>query len=139
MIATTKGIEVRIRLPRGLGVSPNERVHWSERSRRNADVRAAACVASLLIRDHPQTPLDHVTVEFEVVWPLGARRRDTDNLTTMLKPCLDGIVDGKVIVSDAPDHCTLEPPMQSRDRQAQVPVVIARINSKEQQPQRRTE
>lgn len=127
MITTTKGIEVRIKLPRGLGVSPNERVHWSVRSRRNGDVRQAACIASLLIRDHPQTPLDHVTIEFEVVWPKGSRRRDGDNLLAALKPCLDGIVDGKVIVSDAPDHCTLEPPVQSRDKKAVIPVVIARI------------
>lgn len=127
VIATAKGIEVRIKLPRGLGVSPNERVHWAERSRRNGDVRQAACIAALLIRDHPQTPLDHVTVEMEIVWPLGARRRDSDNLTTMLKPVVDGLVDGGVIVSDAPSHATLLPPVQSRDKRASVVLVIARI------------
>lgn len=127
MIATTKGIEVRIKLPRGLGVSPNERVHWAERSRRNGDVRQAACIASLLIRDHPPAPLDHVTVALEVVWPLGARRRDGDNLLAALKPCIDGLRDGGIIVSDAPDHCTMEPPLQSRDKRAAIPVVIARI------------
>ena len=126
-VSITPAVEVRIRLPRGLGVSPNERVHWGERSRRNGDVRQAACIASLLIRDHPQTPLDHVTIQFEVVWPKGARRRDSDNLLAALKPIVDGIVDGKVIVSDAPDHCTLETPVQSRDKRAQVPLVIARI------------
>ena len=127
MIATTKGIEVRIKLPRGLGVSPNERVHWAERSRRNAAVRYAAGIAAALARPRGFVPLDHVTIGFEVIWPLGARRRDDDNLLAALKPCLDGIVDGKVIVSDAPDHATLLPPVQSRDKRAVIPVVIARI------------
>ena len=130
MIATTKGIEVRIRLPRGLGVSPNERVHWSERSRRNAAVRIAAAGAAWSVR--PRPPLDNVTVQFEVVWPLGARRRDSDNLTTCLKPCLDGLVDGRVIVSDAPGHCTLLPPIQSRDKRAVIPVVVARISNQKE-------
>lgn len=85
----------------------NGRMHWATKARVTAEVRAAVNVLARVAR----IPLlNHVHVRLHYV-PRDGRRRDQDNIVATLKPCLDGLVDARVIPDDTPQHLTWSPPV----------------------------
>jgi hypothetical protein len=98
-----------------LGVSPNERMHWAQRSRINGDVRQWAwfCARQMIPRGGGAT--SRRRVHFEVIWPRSKRRLpDADGLVTQLKPVLDGLVQAKWLVDDSEKWCEQTMPTQRK-------------------------
>lgn len=91
-----------IALPAGLKLlSPNQRLHWSERNRRFQSLKKAAWAMALNARI---PALEHVTVTAEYQPPDG-RHRDPDNApAASLKPCIDGLVAAGVLAGDDRRH-----------------------------------
>lgn len=83
-------------------LSLNQRLHWARRASITRDVKET--VYWLTKAQHIPT-LDRISVTLE--WqPKDRRRRDADNPTATLKPCLDGLVLAGVIPDDTPHHIT---------------------------------
>lgn len=80
----------------------NQRLHWREKARRTRLVRDTVWARA---KEAKLGRHDHITVRLHYA-PGDTRRRDQDNLVATLKPCLDGLVDAKVIPDDTPLHVT---------------------------------
>ena len=86
-----------LEFPPGLPLlSLNGRLHWSERSRRNAAWKKAAW--ALAAAAHVP-PLGRVTIAAEYQ-PPDRRRRDADNVMLAVKSCIDGIVATGALAGD---------------------------------------
>jgi len=94
---------------------PNERLHGLQRHKRCKPLRdfvAWQCRAIGL-----PTPLERCHVVATLVYP-DEQMRDIDNATASLKPLLDGLVVGRLIVDDGPDHLTLDVRQELGERRA---------------------
>lgn len=81
----------------------NQRLHWRQKAERTRTVRAAVAWAAKAANIGYM--LGHISVQLHYATG-DMRRRDADNLTATQKPCLDGLVDAKVIPDDTPEHLT---------------------------------
>lgn len=103
-----------------LGVSPNERVHWAVKAKRNANVRDITRInAGMWLRTFNAVGTWmgrslRCRVEIRVVLGKGRRTRDADNLIAALKPCLDGLKDAGIIRDDTPEWIESTVPSQTR-------------------------
>jgi hypothetical protein len=86
--------------------SPNRRMHWACRRRiLRPLVESIAWQARAASQGLPG-PLEHAHVVAKMVHrkpPL----RDWDNCLASLKECIDALITGGLIVSDAPEHLTM--------------------------------
>lgn len=83
---------------------PNERVHWSVRSRTTREVRNAASVEARRQNVPPQPPS-----EVRIVWwAPDKRRRDASALAMFGKAAIDGLVDAGVWPDDHSGHVIRE-------------------------------
>jgi hypothetical protein len=118
--------------PGGLGVSPNERVHWARKAERNGLVRDLTEGHALAATRAARWPCaDRATVTLTIVWPKGGRTHDEYNLRGMLKPLMDGLVRGQVIADDKPANLIATTMTQQRDPKAYWPVVTIRVQRAE--------
>jgi crossover junction endodeoxyribonuclease RusA len=83
-------------------LSLNDQMHWAKKGRITKDVRT---VARVLARNARIPAQDRITVQLHYQ-PATKRRRDGDNLTATVKPCVDGITDAGVVVDDDSTHVT---------------------------------
>lgn len=80
----------------------NDRLHWAAKARRTAEFRDM----TFLMAVHQQIPkLDYARITLRV-FPPDRRQRDEDNLVATLKPCIDAIVDARVLPNDTPEFVT---------------------------------
>lgn len=108
-------VEWRIDLPLTKPLSLNDRTHWRARAAANKSLRRATM---LLARSKQLPHCAQISVELHWV-PNTARRRDTDNPTPTVKPCVDGLVDAGVVDDDDAAHVAhlpvvIHPPVKAR-------------------------
>jgi len=88
-------------------LSPNGRPHWT--ARRVARLLVTDVVTVAAVRSGLRHMHGHVTIQ--PVWVFEvARRRDGDNLTSILKAVQDSLVRGGWLADDSVEHVTLLPP-----------------------------
>lgn len=88
---------LRIELPPGLPLlNANDRIHYKQRSKTTAKLRAEAYKAA---KAQPFLPFSKVRIRCLFRAP-DNRRRDVANLYLSYKACIDGIVDAGVIKDD---------------------------------------
>lgn len=76
--------------------SLNDRDHWAIKAKK---VKAWRDAVHVLARAARIPPCSRIKVELHYV-PATAQRRDPDNLVACYKPCVDGLVDAKIIPDD---------------------------------------
>lgn len=81
-------------------LNPNARVHWSVKARVKRNDRERTYVACLAA-GMAGLELANAYVTVRLRFRTGTRR-DSDNMTGLIKGVLDGLVDAKVIGDDAP-------------------------------------
>ncbi|GAA1436419.1 hypothetical protein GCM10009616_36140 [Microlunatus lacustris] len=97
---------ISVNVPRAWLLNANVKRHWRDRGKRAAWLRAAAQLEALAFRRRLAggTPLQgKVRCEVLVAWP-DRRRRDVHNVMPTVKPCIDGIVDARVLADDSDKH-----------------------------------
>lgn len=82
-------------------LSMNDRMHWAQKARLTRQVRDTT---RLLAWGLPRG-LERIEITLHYR-PIDNRRRDTDNLTPVLKACADGVVDAGVVADDTPQYMT---------------------------------
>lgn len=114
-----------------IAFGPNDRVHWSTRARRNANVREITKLRGVAAQRSTKgvgygfTKGNRATLKYIVTWAKGKRRlNDADNLIAQLKPCTDGLKDAGLIHDDSPDWLTLLPVEQRKGSQAMISIQI---------------
>src|SRR5580698_1259492 len=113
-----------VAFPAGLGVNPNENLHWARKAERNGLVRdLTQGHAQVAARACGWACAGRATLTLTVVWGKGGKIRDHDNLATMLKPLVDGLVRAKLFTDDKPKCLTIAPLIQERDPKTYWPVV----------------
>lgn len=95
-----------IELPDQPYPSLNGREHWAVKNRKAQAWRSAT---RLLALEAKVPPLERISVRLDY-WPKDKRRRDRDNLMGVVKHCIDGLRDAKVIVDDDADTVTFTAP-----------------------------
>ncbi len=84
-------------------LSPNARVHWSERSPAAAEFREACRLYCIDRRNQLKQWAPFVRPVMNLTFVFGKdRRRDEDNMRTRFKPGLDGLVDAGLLIDDNP-------------------------------------
>jgi len=83
-------------------LTANQRMHWREKAKITAKVRA---VTYILARAHQIPPLGKCWVGLTWFVTDGIRR-DADNVVPTLKAMCDGLVDALVVADDTPDLMT---------------------------------
>jgi crossover junction endodeoxyribonuclease RusA len=89
-------LEVWIPLQPDPGLSPNARLHWSEKRTLVAVARLSAKLATFdVLSQLPAAfPLEYpLHLEWTVHWGKGRKMMDTDNCLASLKPYQDGVAD----------------------------------------------
>lgn len=86
--------------------SLNGREHWAAKNRKAQAWRTAT---RLLVLEAKVPALDRIVVRLDY-WPKTNRRRDRDNLMAVVKHCIDGLRDARVIVDDDAGRVTFTPP-----------------------------
>lgn len=84
-------------------VHANQRHHWSEAWLARRDARNTT---TWLIHSHRIPPQPHITVGLQWAPPTNRRRDGGENLAPLLKACIDGIVNARVVPDDTPDYVT---------------------------------
>lgn len=84
-------------------LSMNQRLHWAKRNQLTQDIRQAAKLLARLAR--LPKGLEHVDVGLHYA-PGDNRRRDSDNLTPILKAACDGLVDYGLTEDDTHQQMT---------------------------------
>lgn len=103
--------QILLDVPRAWLLTSNQRLHWREKARRAANLRALAGVRC----GHGKAVfLDRVHCTVEVSWP-DARRRDAHNLMPTIKHCVDGYVDSGLLQDDS-DRYLVGPDLRVTDR-----------------------
>jgi crossover junction endodeoxyribonuclease RusA len=85
----------------------NGRQHWATKARAVKEVRETVAFLARFERIPAQKRV-HIALHYV---PRDSRNRDSDNLVATLKPCIDGIVDAKVVPNDTPEYVTWTPPI----------------------------
>lgn len=93
-------------------LSPNARVHWSQKARAANGYGATVFYCAVDARNRTGEPgkwkdLDHAHVTVTFMLP-DHRRRDLDNLIASFKPGLDALVRCGILEDDSAGHVTLE-------------------------------
>src|SRR5437763_11066439 len=102
-MSTTASWPLRIEID-DLPPSPNRRMHWGTRRRITRPLAESVAWQARAV-GLPE-PLEHAHVVAKMVHrrpPL----RDWDNCVSSLKECIDALITGGLIVSDAPEHFTM--------------------------------
>lgn len=97
---------LRVDVPRTWLLSANQRLNWRRKAERSRWLRTAARASAAAYRQSlgQRAPLEvKVRCEVQVAWP-NRRRRDVHNLMPTVKPCIDGIVDARVLHDDSDQH-----------------------------------
>ena len=83
-------------------LSPNRRLHFMQLYRAKKDAKDEA-MALVLEHGAPTEPIQkaHITITWVAK---DKRRRDPDNLFASMKPYIDGLVEGGLIVDDSAAH-----------------------------------
>ena len=85
----------------------NGRQHWASKARGVREVRGTVATLARVLHI-PACQRIHVTLHYV---PRDGRRRDADNLVGTLKPCIDGLVDARIVPDDSPEYLTWSPPV----------------------------
>ena len=92
-------------------LNPNARVHWVERHRAARDFRKAAWAIAYNANPAHDVMFEKARLKVTLVYPSYQVTPDPDNLITMLKPALNGIVDAKIIPNDTKEDVRYVLPM----------------------------
>lgn len=86
---------------------PNDRLHWAGRSRQSAPLRDSVAWQAKAARLSGAPLLDRAQVTI-TLYRVAGRERDHDNAVATVKPLVDGLVAGGLLVDDSPAHIALE-------------------------------
>lgn len=106
--------ELTFTIPRSLWLTANGRYHWADKARRTRSLRALAKKTAL---DFDLEPVGTVHVAAYIGYLTGGRA-DPAN-AAVVKPLLDGLVDGGLLVDD--DHTHVIGPTYLRDPKSPTP------------------
>lgn len=85
----------------------NGRMHWAKKAAITKEVRSTTAVLAQVLHI-PACGRIHVTLHYV---PRDARRRDPEGLVATQKPCLDGLVDARIVPDDTPEFVSWSPPV----------------------------
>lgn len=105
-------------------VSLNSRDHWAVKNRKAQAWRTAT---RLLALEAKVPPLASIAVRLDY-WPKEHRQRDRDNLMAVVKHCIDGLRDAKVIVDDDATRVTFEAPAIHPPRDDRQPLWLLTVS-----------
>lgn len=80
-------------------LSPNARVHWAQKAAKTKNLREMAYLVSLAVMALEKPLWEKAFVDITYFFPQN-RRRDKDNLLSMLKAAFDGIGDSGMVKND---------------------------------------
>ena len=108
-------------------LNPNARGFWTERHAAARDFRKAAWAIAYNANPTHDVMFDKAKIKVTLVYPNHQVTPDPDNLITMLKPALDGIVDAKIIPNDTKDHVQYVLPMVYEVDPERAPLTIMEV------------
>ena len=114
-------VRVSTRIPAAV-LSPNSRCHWRVKRRAVKQLRDTTSLAAEIVAATMDEPWHAVNIQANYYYTCR-RRRDPDNLIAMLKPAIDGLVVGGVLVDD--DQITYRPPAVIIDNFSGLELVVS--------------
>lgn len=100
-------------IPRSLWLTANKKLHWADEMRRKRTLRALAAAEA---RNHEPMGTVHIAA---FIGYLTTGRADPGNAAPLLKPLIDGLVDGGLLADD--DHTHVIGPTYLRDPKSPTP------------------
>ena len=110
-------------------LNPNARVHWVERHKAARDFRKVAWAIAYNANPAHDVMFDKAKIKVTLVYPSHQVTPDPDNLITMLKPALDGIVDAKIIPNDTKEDVRYVLPMFYEVDRQRAPLTIMEVEN----------
>lgn len=104
--------------------SLNGREHWAAKNRKAQAWRTAS---RLLAVEAKVPAMERIVVRLDY-WPKDRRRRDRDNLMAVVKHCIDGLRDARVIVDDDADRVTFTAPVIHAPRYDRQPLWLLTVS-----------
>ena len=112
-------------------LNPNARGFWTERHAAARDFRKAAWAIAYNANPSHDVMFRKVVIKVTLVYPNHQVTPDPDNLITMLKPALDGIVDAKIIPNDTKEEIRYVLPMVYEVDPQRAPLTIMEVENDE--------
>lgn len=113
-------------LPRS-ELNPNARVSPFKRAGAAAELRKAAWAIAYNANPAHDVMFEKAKIKVTLVYPNHQVTPDPDNLITMLKPALDGIVDAKIIPNDTKEDVRYVLPMLCEVDPERAPLTVLDI------------
>jgi len=108
-------------------LNPNAREFWAARHRAARDFRKAAWAIAYNANPAHDIMFEKAKIKVTLVYPSHQVTPDPDNLITMLKPALDGIVDAKIIPNDTQEDVRYVLPMFHEVDPQRAPLTILEV------------
>ena len=110
-------------------LNPNARVSPFKRAGAAAELRKAAWAVAYNANPAHDVMFEKATIKVTLVYPSHQVTPDPDNLMSMLKPMLDGIVDAKIIPNDTKENVRYVLPMPYEVDKERAPLTIMEVEN----------